>query len=76
MEKKGKLPDSLYRATITLLLKLDKPTTTKHYRTIFFLMNIDAIIANKIPPNHGAKEMAQSVKRFPHKHEDLNLDFS
>ena len=61
IERDGKLPNSLYEASITLIPKPDKdPTKKENYRQIS-LMNTDAKILNKILANRIQQYMKKII---------------
>jgi hypothetical protein len=62
IEREGTLPNTFYEASITLIPKLGKDTSTKkNYRPIS-LMNIDTEILNKMM----ASQIQQHIKKIIH----------
>ena len=60
--EEGKLPNSFYEATITVIPKPDKDNTKKENCRLISLMNADANILNKIL----GKRIQQHIKKLIH----------
>ena len=60
--EEGKLPNSFYEATITLILKPDKDATKRENHRPMLLMNIDAKILNKILADRIQQHIKKIIK--------------
>ena len=70
MAEEGTLPDSFYKATITLIPKPDKDLTKKeNYRPVS-LMNLNAKFLHKTVVNR----IQEHIKRIIHHHHDPRGD--